>query len=133
MKYFGSKSRIAKHIVPILQKEIDENHITTYFEPFVGGANIIDKIICSRRVANDLNRYLIELYEHIIKGGELPESVSKELYDRARIAWHKNEEDMNVSKSYDLDWWEIGAIGFLASYNGRWFDGGYAKSGYEKN
>ena len=132
MKYFGSKSRIAKHIVPILQKEIDENHITTYFEPFVGGANIIDKIICPRRVANDLNRYLIELYEHIIKGGELPESVSKELYDRARIAWHKNEEDMNVSKSYDLDWWEIGAIGFLASYNGRWFDGGYAKSGYEK-
>ena len=37
MKYFGSKSRIAKYIVPILQKEIDENHITTYFEPFVGG------------------------------------------------------------------------------------------------
>ena len=27
---------------------------------------------------------------------------------------------------------EIGNIGFLASYNGRWFDGGYAKPGYEK-
>lgn len=26
----------------------------------------------------------------------------------------------------------MGNIGFLASYNGRWFDGGYAKSGYEK-
>ena len=25
----------------------------------------------------------------------------------------------------------MGNIGFLASYNGRWFDGGYAKAGYE--
>ena len=28
--------------------------------------------------------------------------------------------------------WQIGNIGFSASYNGRWFDGGYAKAGYEK-
>ena len=37
IKYFGSKSRIAKYIVPILQKEIDDNQIETYIEPFVGG------------------------------------------------------------------------------------------------
>lgn len=40
MKYMGSKSRIAKYIVPIIQKYIDENRITTYFEPFVCGANV---------------------------------------------------------------------------------------------
>lgn len=28
--------------------------------------------------------------------------------------------------------WELGNIGFLASYNGRFFDGGYAKPGWEK-
>ena len=33
----GSKSRIAKYIVPIIQKYINENDITMYIEPFVGG------------------------------------------------------------------------------------------------
>ena len=37
MKYMGSKSRIAKYIVPILQESIDSNNVTTYIEPFVGG------------------------------------------------------------------------------------------------
>lgn len=37
MKYMGSKSRIAKYIVPIIQSCIDENNITEYYEPFVGG------------------------------------------------------------------------------------------------
>lgn len=37
MKYMGSKSRIAKYIVPILQECIDSNNVTTYIEPFVGG------------------------------------------------------------------------------------------------
>ena len=46
MKYMGSKSRIAKDIVPIIQKCINDNNIDIYIEPFVGGANIIDKIKC---------------------------------------------------------------------------------------
>ena len=49
MKYQGSKSRIAKYIVPIIQKCIDDNEIIKYIEPFVGGANVIDKIACVTR------------------------------------------------------------------------------------
>jgi len=37
MKYVGSKARIAKDIVPIIQKCIDDNGIELYVEPFVGG------------------------------------------------------------------------------------------------
>lgn len=37
MKYVGSKNKISKYIVPIIQKHIDENEIRTYIEPFVGG------------------------------------------------------------------------------------------------
>ena len=37
MKYVGSKNRIAKDIVPIIQSCIDKNNITEYYEPFVGG------------------------------------------------------------------------------------------------
>lgn len=37
MNYMGSKSRIAKDIVPIIQKTIDDNDIHLYLEPFLGG------------------------------------------------------------------------------------------------
>ena len=37
MKYLGSKNRLSKYIAPILQQYINENSITTYYEPFVGG------------------------------------------------------------------------------------------------
>jgi DNA adenine methylase len=37
MKYVGSKAKIAKDIVPILQTLINLNGIKTYIEPFVGG------------------------------------------------------------------------------------------------
>lgn len=44
MKYIGSKKRISKYIRPILQKYIDKNNISVYYEPFVGGSNMIDEI-----------------------------------------------------------------------------------------
>ena len=45
MKYVGSKARISRHILPIIQGAIDRNGIETYVEPFVGGGNLIDKCI----------------------------------------------------------------------------------------
>ena len=39
----GSKNRLSKQIVPIIQNYIDKGY-NGYLEPFVGGANIIDKI-----------------------------------------------------------------------------------------
>lgn len=124
MKYMGSKSRIAKHIVPIIQKYIDDNNIKLYVEPFVGGANVIDKIKCDEKVGRDLNKYLIALLKHVAEGGKLYNEVTKELYNKARTAYKNGDTS-------EFEDWEIGNIGFLASYNGRFFDGGYAKSGYE--
>ena len=121
----GSKSRIAKHIVPIIQRYIDENNIKKYYEPFVGGANIIDKIDCPKKIGSDLNKYLIALLKHVAEGGELYETVDKELYDKARTAFNNGDTS-------EFEDWQVGNIGFIASYNGRWFDGGYAKAGYEK-
>ena len=118
MKYMGSKSKIKKDILPILQKIIDDNNISTYIEPFVGGANIIDSIKCQNKIGGDKSETLIELLKYVRDGGELPLEVSKELYDEVRR--NKNND------KYDK--WFIGAIGYLASYNGRYFDGGYAKT-----
>lgn len=125
MKYMGSKSRIAKHIVPIIQGYIDNNNANEYIEPFVGGANVIDKIKCKTRKGSDLNKYLIALLCRVRDGKELYDKVSKELYDEARNAY-------NLGDTSSFEDWQVGNIGFIASFNGRWFDGGYAKTGYEK-
>lgn len=120
----GSKSRICKYIVPIIQQYIDDSGFDTYYEPFVGGANVIDKVKCDNRIAADLSPYLIALLRHVRDGGELYSDVTKEQYSRLRAAY-------NSGDTSSFENWEIGNIGFLASYNGRFFDGGYAKPGYE--
>lgn len=121
----GSKSRIAKYIVPVIQKYIDDNNICCYIEPFVGGANVIDKITCEKRIGIDLNKYLIALLKHVQEEKPLLDEVPRELYNKAR-------ESFNNGDTSSFEDWEIGCIGFLASYNGRFFDGGFAKSGFEK-
>lgn len=122
MKYAGSKAKIAKYIIPIIQKCIDDNNLTVYMEPFVGGANVIDKVRCQSRYGSDKNKYLIALFNHLQDGGELLPEVPRELYSEVRANYR--------SDIYE-DWY-VGNIGFLASYNGRWFDGGYAQAGYVK-
>src|SRR5574344_127005 len=125
MKYMGSKSRIAKDIVPIIQSYIDNNNIEIYVEPFVGGANVIDKIICKDKYGFDKNKYLIALLKRVQENKPLYEEVDKELYDKARTSFNNGDTS-------EFEDWQIGNIGFIASFNGRWFDGGYAKTGYEK-
>lgn len=123
MKYMGSKSKIKKYICPIIQQYIDCNNIDTYIEPFVGGANVIDNIKAKNRIGGDNNEYLIELFQYLQKDGVLPEAVSRELYNDVRKNIH--------TKKYPE--WVIGAVGFLASFNGRFFDGGYAKESHTKD
>lgn len=126
MNYMGSKSRIAKYIVPIIQKEIDDNDIHYYIEPMCGGLNIIDKIMCDRKFAYDFNKYLIYLFIHVKSGGILPDVITKDEYDSVRAAWYKD----NVDREFP-DWY-IGCVGWLCSFSGRGFDGGYSYDGYEK-
>lgn len=125
MKYMGSKSRICKYIVPIIQQYIDNSGFNYYYEPFVGGANVIDKIRCDNRYGSDLNPYLIALLSRVRDGGGLYSDVPREQYNKFRAVY-------NSGDTSSFENWEIGNVGFLASYNGRFFDGGYAKPGYEK-
>lgn len=108
----GSKSRIAKYIVPIIQRYIDENNIKKYYEPFVGGANVIDKVQCKEKYGFDKNKYLIALLKRVQSGEKLYEEVPKELYDKARTAFNNGDTS-------EFEDWEIGNIGFIASFNGR--------------
>ena len=117
----GSKSRIAKFIVPIIQSHIDSSHASEYIEPFVGGANVIDKIVCANKFGSDVNQELISLLEYAQAGNALPDTITRADYNDVR--------EHQYAGKYPS--WYVGCVGFLASYNGRYFDGGYAQPGYE--
>ena len=78
MKYMGSKNRIAKHILPIMLKEMQDKGYTTWVEPFVGGGNMIDKVPNEyKRIGIDLNGHVIQALTDIRDKPELlPEKFS---------------------------------------------------------
>lgn len=80
MKYMGSKNRIAKHILPIMLKEMEDKGYTTWVEPFVGGGNMIDKVPDKyKRIGADLNSFVIQALVDIKDNpGKLPEKFSFE-------------------------------------------------------
>ena len=121
MKYMGSKLRLAKDILPIILKNRKENQY--YIEPFVGGCNMIDKVK-GNRIASDSNKYLIALWKGLQDGREIIMDIPKELYDKARNQYNNKE-------NHNFDDFTIGWIGFMASFNGRFYGGGY--SGKHKN
>lgn len=80
MKYMGSKRRIAKHILPIMLNEAEKHGINTWIEPFVGGANMIDKVPDTyKRIGYDINPHTIKALIDIRDiPNELPENITEE-------------------------------------------------------
>lgn len=125
IKYIGSKARISKQITSIINKLIADNNINTYIEPFVGGANVVDKIQCKNKICGDNNEYLIALWKSLQQGYQPLEFISREEY-------------YNIKLNKDSYTKEVVALcGILASYNGNWFRayGGYSptKTGKDRN
>lgn len=127
MKYMGSKDRIAAPIVVIIHSCLTALNSDTYIEPFVGGANVIDKVVCKNRTGSDLHYYLIELLKYVRDGGELPYTVSREEYVKVRESIKGKGVTFNEHGETVYADWYIGAVGFLASRLGRWFDGGICR------
>ena len=123
MVYMGSKNRIAKELIPIITQHLQPNQ--WYVEPFVGGANMIDKIEHPYKLGADNNKYLIALLEAVQNGQELPEYITKDEY----IAVKTNKDNYP-------DWY-VGFVGFVCSFRGKFF-GGYSgyyttKTGIQRN
>lgn len=81
MKYMGSKSRIAKYILPIILKDRKDGQY--YVEPFCGGCNTIDKVK-GLRIGNDKNKFLISMWKYLCNGRKFPIKISKETYSYYR-------------------------------------------------
>jgi DNA adenine methylase len=108
MKYMGSKSRHAKEILPIILA--DRKQGQWYVEPFVGGANVIDKVD-GKRIGADSNEYLIALLVALQDGWLPPTEVSVEQYKHIR--------DNKGDYPKEL----VGYVGFPCSYGARFFEG----------
>ena len=111
MVYMGSKRKLIKHIKPIIENVIVREKIKNYFEPFVGGCNIIDSIRCKNKFGNDINKYLIELLKKQQTGFRFPTNISEDEYNKV----NKNRD------SYD-DWY-VGFVGFCSTFMAGFFNG----------
>ena len=120
MRYMGSKNRFAKELVPIIQSYITED-TKGYLEPFVGGANIIDKIKCNNKIGCDIHKQLIALLNKAKDNiDDIPDIISEETY----------KEVKNNKEKYD-DWY-VGLVGFCASFGAKYFNG-YARASRNDN
>ncbi len=116
MKYMGSKNRIAKEILPIM---LEKRENRTWVEPFVGGANMIDKVK-GRRIGADINPYLIDaliaIRDCVI---DLPKN-NKEFTE-------ENYKELRKNDNYKYK----GYAGFAFSYSGKWL-GGWRRDGLSR-
>ena len=111
MKYMGSKSKHAKDLLPIILSARKPGQV--YVEPFVGGANMIDKVI-GERIGSDVHEYLIKTYVAITNGWTPPKDISEAEYKDIQKNKDKYPPEL------------VGYVGFQLSYAGKWF-GGYRR------
>jgi len=92
-----------------------------FVDAFCGGCNLLDKVPNTfKRIANDKNEYLIAMWKCLVNGWKPVTHIDRETYNLAREYYH----DHDLFPKYEIGW-----IGFMASFNGQFFSGGY--SGHE--
>nr|DAX46293.1 MAG TPA: DNA adenine methylase [Ackermannviridae sp.] len=120
--YQGSKNRLAKYIIPLLNKLIQANECTVFIDACCGGANIIANtkypIVCRTKYAFDNNKYLIALFDKV-KFDDL------EYIHIDEDEYKKVKQDFLLGNNTYEDWY-YGYVGFLFSY-GTVFMDSYAR------
>lgn len=105
----GSKNRIAKELLSIMLKERKPDQ--WWVEPFVGGANMIDKVT-GKRLGSDSNSYVIDalvtIRDNIIDIPKNNNEFTEDEYKQLR------KTDNYKYKGY---------AGFAFSYGGKWLGG----------
>jgi len=114
VKYMGSKNRIAKYILPLILK--DRKPGQWYVEPFVGGANIIDKVT-GNRLGADNNHHIIAALLLIRDNLELIPKNNTEFTE---------DDYKNCRCNHNFSYGLIGYAGIAFSFSGKWF-GGWAR------
>jgi DNA adenine methylase len=118
MKYMGSKRRVAKEILDIMLKDRKPDQF--FVDAFAGGMNLIEHV-GGNRIANDINKYVIEMFKKVVNDGWVPPSnISEEEY----IDLKKNQNHRDVAL--------LGFVGVVCSFGTSWFRS-YAKNSIGRN
>lgn len=107
----GSKARIAKHILPIILKDRKEGQC--YVEPFVGGANLIDKVD-GWRIGADFNEFIIRA---LIMVRDSPELIPRDNTEYTR-AMYEAAKKSNLENPVDC--FAMFNYSFGATFKGSW-------------
>lgn len=115
MVYMGSKNKISKDLKIIIESFITEK-TEAYIEPFVGGANMIDKIDFKNKIGYDIHKELIALLNYIkVEKNPLPSTFNEYEYNDVKYNRHKYDD------------WYVGLVGFCGAYGANYFTG-FARS-----
>lgn len=114
MKYMGSKTRIAKDILPIILEHKEE--AAYYIEPFVGGANMIDKVDHPNKLGLDANVYVINALKLI---RDNPKSLPKDNKEFTEQDYNRLRKDISNRYIDGLS----GYAAFALSYGGKEWGG----------
>ena len=108
MKYMGSKNRLAKYILPTMLAKRYAGQ--TWVEPFVGGANIIDKVY-GERIGYDIDEHAINA---LITIRDSVNSLSKNNAEFTELDYSNLRDCRYIYMSY---------AGFAFSYGAKWLGG----------
>jgi len=111
----GSKAKLVGDLTPILTHNRESR---PFVDLFCGGCSIAQNV-GGVVTANDNNKFLIAMFKGLQLNEERPHRIDRGLYDKAR-------DEYRGRVKQTLSDFLIGWIGWMGSYNGRFFDGGYA-------
>lgn len=109
MRYQGGKSKIAKDIVSIIERERESN-LDALVSLFCGSCSIESKVNIQKKFCNDKHPYLIAMWQGLQNGWIPPTRITSEEYKYIRE--HKDENPALT-----------GFVGFGCSFGGKWFGG----------
>ena len=112
MIYMGSKARIAKDILKVMQSDIDKTDC--FVDMFCGGGNLLQYVNAKYIIANDINPYVIAFLERIQKEGcdWIPKN-NKEFTQEHFLLVKRNKDKFKKSV--------LGHVGYNLSFGGNWF------------
>ena len=98
MRYMGSKAKFAKDIAPFLATDF------CYIEPFAGGMNMMSArpFGSERRIANDVNEPLIDMFQALQNGWRPKEHYTKEEYELAENSTRQSSESRSGVYRFSL-------------------------------
>lgn len=111
MQYLGGKSRICKQLALYLNSEIKEKQPERYIEPFCGSCWVVSEITHPIRIALDVHKDLVLLWQELQKGWNPPNTITEEEYQNLKTAAH------SALRAF---------AGFGCSFGGKFF-AGYAR------